>query len=65
MKVTVNGTEMPLPGDFVIAQLLERMGVTGRFAVEINETIAPRSQFATHPLQDGDRIEIVRAVGGG
>ncbi len=65
MKITVNGTEMALAEEVVIAKLLERMEIQGRFAVEVNETIVPRSRFSSHVLRDNDRIEIVRAVGGG
>jgi sulfur carrier protein len=34
-------------------------------AIAVNDAIVSRSQWQTHPLQDGDRIEIVRAVQGG
>jgi sulfur carrier protein len=33
--------------------------------VEVNMEIVPRSQFASHVLHDGDRVEIVHAIGGG
>ena len=42
------------------------MGLTGkRIALERNGEIVPRSTFAAQPLLDGDRMEIVVAVGGG
>lgn len=42
------------------------MALTGkRLAVEINEDIVPRSQHPKFVLNDGDRIEVVRAIGGG
>ena len=34
-------------------------------AVEVNEEVIPRSEYADHVLGDGDRLEIVHAVGGG
>jgi sulfur carrier protein len=34
-------------------------------AIAVNDTIVSRSQWQTHQLQEGDRIEIVRAVQGG
>jgi sulfur carrier protein len=49
-----------------IAQLLEHMGLQGkRIAVERNGEIVPRSKFDQPILADGDRLEIVVAVGGG
>jgi sulfur carrier protein len=49
-----------------ISQLLEHMGLQGkRIAVERNGEIVPRSKFGQSMLVDGDRLEIVVAVGGG
>ncbi|MGV8409398.1 sulfur carrier protein ThiS, partial [Pseudomonas aeruginosa] len=36
-----------------------------RVAVELNLDIVPRSQHASTALKDGDRVEIVHAIGGG
>lgn len=49
-----------------VAELVDKLGLTGkRLAIECNGEIVPRSQFAESPLQDGDKLEIVGAVGGG
>ena len=41
-------------------------GLAGkRVAVEVNLEIVPRSQHATRVLREGDRVEIVHAIGGG
>ncbi len=49
-----------------ITQLLEHMGLQGkRIAIERNGEIVPRSKFDQPMLADGDRLEIVVAVGGG
>lgn len=34
-------------------------------AVEINEEIVPKSEYENIALKDGDKIEIVKFVGGG
>jgi sulfur carrier protein len=31
----------------------------------VNRSVVPRSAYDTHPLADGDRVEILEAVGGG
>jgi sulfur carrier protein len=42
------------------------MGLTGkRIALECNGEIVPRSLFAVQKLEDGDKLEVVVAVGGG
>jgi sulfur carrier protein len=49
-----------------VSMLLEQMALAGkRVSVERNGEIVPRSQHAQALLADGDRLEIVVAVGGG
>ena len=62
----VNGRPVELPGPTPLLQYLKGMGVDPRtVAVEVNERILERDEFATTELGEGDRIEIVRMVGGG
>ncbi|WP_303291214.1 sulfur carrier protein ThiS [Marinobacter sp. SS5-14b] len=66
MQVQVNGEAMELPGGATIAALIEHLALTGkRVAVEVNEDIVPRSQHPEFTLNDGDRVELVHAIGGG
>lgn len=66
MEIIVNGTPQPLAEAVTVAALLEARGLAGkRLAVERNGEIVPRGRHAETPLADGDRIEIVVAVGGG
>lgn len=64
-QVTLNGaTKQTLHQNLL--QLLDEMGQTqGRFAVEINGELIPKSQLANVTLLDGMNIEVVQAVGGG
>ena len=39
--------------------------VRGRVAVAINGDVVPRSSFDERKIQDGDRVEVIHAVGGG
>ena len=49
-----------------VADLIRDLAFEGkRIAVEKNGEIVPRSRYADVPLEDGDCIEIVGAVGGG
>lgn len=66
MHIKLNGETRQTSPDTTIAILLaaEDLGER-RVAVEVNGTIVPRGQHAAHVLRDGDRIEIVHALGGG
>ncbi|BFN12894.1 sulphur carrier protein involved in thiamine biosynthesis [Marinobacter nauticus ATCC 49840] len=66
MLVQVNGEPMELPSGATIAALIEQLTLTGkRLAVEVNEDIVPRSQHPQFTLNEGDRVEVVHAIGGG
>jgi len=64
--VTVNGEPRQLDAPVNCAELLARLELAGkRVALERNGEIVPRSRFPEQMLADGDRLEIVVAVGGG
>lgn len=66
MHITVNGEEQQLPEGLTAAELVERIGLADqRIALEVNREIVPRSEYAATRLSEGDRVEIVRAIGGG
>jgi sulfur carrier protein len=66
IAVTINGEPREFEAVVSVGQLLERLGLAGRkIALECNGEIVPRSRFGEQALADGDRIEIVVAVGGG
>ena len=66
MEILVNGTARQVHDGFNIAELIEEMALANkRIAVEVNLSIVPRSLYSAHPLQPGDRVEIVHAIGGG
>jgi len=66
ISVSVNGAAQTFEQPISVAALIENMGLAGkRIALERNGEIVPRSQFPQQMLADGDRLEIVGAVGGG
>jgi len=66
MNLILNGEPRALDPDTSLERLLELAGYAGRrVAVEVNREIIPRSRHASHRLRDGDRVEIVHAIGGG
>ena len=66
ISIQVNGESRALPGPLDVAKLIDALDLAGkRIAVERNGEIVPRSRFRDTQLADGDRLEIVVAVGGG
>jgi sulfur carrier protein len=66
ISVTINGERRQFDAPLNCAQLVTRLELAGkRIALERNGEIVPRSRYAEQPLAEGDRLEIVVAVGGG
>ncbi|MEM7254308.1 MAG: sulfur carrier protein ThiS [Pseudomonadota bacterium] len=66
MNITLNGEPRSLPDGATIAVLINELALGDRrTAVEVNEEVIPRSEYAESILSDGDAVEIVHAVGGG
>ena len=66
IALQVNGKLVELDRPTVLTEYLERLGADPRtIAVEHNGEIVERAAYAKLVLQDGDRVEIVRMVGGG
>ena len=67
IQITINGNPRSFELEaMTVGALVEKLGLTGkRFAIERNGEIVPKSTFAEVALQNGDKLEIVGAVGGG
>ncbi|GAB6388569.1 sulfur carrier protein ThiS [Stutzerimonas marianensis] len=66
MLIELNGERYELPDGQSVADLLQRLDLAGRrLAVELNRDIVPRSQHAHTLLSEGDKVEVVHAIGGG
>ena len=62
----MNGAPREFTSPPTVAQFLDELELTGkRLAIERNGEIVPRSRFGEERLAEGDRIEVVIAVGGG
>ena len=65
-RIQLNGDPRRVPADCSVLTLLELEGLAQRrVAVERNGEIVPRSLHAQTLLNDGDRVEVVHAMGGG
>ncbi len=66
ITIQLNGKPHQYNAGTTVDDLITRLQLQDkRLAVEINQQIIPRSTFNQHALSDGDRVEIVQAIGGG
>lgn len=66
VQIIVNGEEKILREGITIFRLLDELNIKPQgIAVELNLEIAPKGRYSETVLKNGDRIEIVRMVGGG
>lgn len=66
IRITLNGKPRELEASVAIPELLDSLGVTPRqVAVAINGDVVKRDTWRDVSVEDGDVVEVVRAVGGG
>jgi thiamine biosynthesis protein ThiS len=66
VRITVNGEPRDVPDALSVDALLGHLGVRREYtAVAVNREITPRAAFGSTVLREGDRVEIVRPMGGG
>jgi sulfur carrier protein len=66
MRITVNGKPMEAAEGLTLEGLLALLKVRREYtAVALNREITCRTAYAHTVLREGDRIEIVRPMGGG
>ena len=62
----VNGREMDVADGLSVEALLAQLAVRREYtAVAVNREITPKAAYASVALREGDRVEIVRPMGGG
>lgn len=68
MSALVNGEPRFVSPDTTVAELIEELGhdPSGRgVAAAVNGEVVPRTDWATTAVGDGDKVEILTAIGGG
>tara|TARA_X000001036_G_scaffold261400_1_gene242996 strand:- start:165 stop:380 length:216 start_codon:yes stop_codon:yes gene_type:complete len=66
IKIFVNGALTEIPLNLNIYKLLDQLDVQKKhIAIEINENIIFKTDWESTKLEEGDKIEIVKAIGGG
>lgn len=66
IDITLNGASHRVADDSNVAALMSALNQPARgIAVAINREVVPRAAWSTRRLNPGDRVEIVKAIGGG
>lgn len=65
INVTINQQTHALPAGSCLNDAVKASGIRPPFAAAVNLQFVPKSQYATHLLQSGDRIELISPITGG
>ncbi len=65
-SIQLNGEPHSIGGDARLLALIEKLNLRpGRIAIELNQSVIPKAEWASVSLKPGDQVEIVNFVGGG
>ena len=66
LDIEVNGEAHRVPAPITLRELLGLLELPDQgIALAVNRSVVPRQQWAERQVAGSDRIEIVRAIGGG
>ncbi|GAA3134313.1 sulfur carrier protein ThiS [Streptomyces echinatus] len=66
VTISVNGEPRRVAAGTALDSLVRTLTAAPRgVAAAVNETVVPRTQWATTALAEGDRVEVLTAVQGG
>ena len=66
ISIELNGAPHRVPPQQTLAQLVDALSLTGQaLALAVNRSVVPRQQWPQRVLQPQDKVDIVRAIGGG
>ena len=66
IRIELNGEGREVAQGATLQDLVTSLQLTGQaLAVAVNRQVIPRQKWPEHALTSGDRVELVRAIGGG
>ena len=66
IEIELNGAPHVIRGDAHVQALVDALALTQQsLAVAVNRQVVPRAQWPQRMLEARDRVEVVRAIGGG
>jgi sulfur carrier protein len=65
MHITINSKPCELPASATVADALAAIQAKPPYAVAVNTVFVPTPEHPRHPLNAGDRVEVISPVTGG
>jgi sulfur carrier protein len=66
IEIELNGAPHRLPAERDLQTLIDTLALTGQaLALAVNRQVVPRQQWRERLLMPHDKVDIVRAIGGG
>ncbi|MFQ5441426.1 MAG: sulfur carrier protein ThiS [Thermodesulfobacteriota bacterium] len=66
MILKINGESREVSDGMTLEDLVEELEIKrAGIAVDVNREVVPRGSYGEKVLEEGDRVEIIRMVGGG
>lgn len=66
ISIELNGAPHAVPARQTLAELVDALSLGGQaLALAVNRAVVPRQQWPARVLQPHDKVDIVRAIGGG
>ncbi|SDG70350.1 MULTISPECIES: sulfur carrier protein ThiS [unclassified Duganella] len=66
IEIELNGAPHRVPAQQTLHQLVDALELGGQaLALAVNRAVVPRQQWPERVLQAQDKVDIVRAIGGG
>lgn len=66
LEIELNGAPHRVASGAHLQDLIDALELAGQaLALAVNRQVVPRQQWATRSLAAGDKVDIVRAIGGG
>ena len=66
IEIELNGAPHAVPARQTLDRLVDGLSLSGQaLALAVNRAVVPRQQWPQRELQPQDKVDIVRAIGGG
>ena len=66
LQIELNGTPHQVADPHSLQDLIAGLSMSNQaLAVAVNRQVVPRQSWAQHLLRAGDRVDVVKAIGGG
>jgi sulfur carrier protein len=66
MKIVINGNEREVAEETIVAKLLLDLAIPpAGTAVAVNGAIVPQVEHESRIVAEGDRVDVLRPIGGG